>query len=56
MPTGRGGRLACDEIESNQVANPMSDLIYFGMTVLFFVARAGYVLFCEKLEGGEWKS
>jgi hypothetical protein len=38
-------------VESDQTKHekPMTDLIYVGITVLFFVVSGLYVRFCEKL-------
>ena len=32
-----------------QQGKPMTDLLYIGLTVLFFVVSGLYVRFCEKL-------
>jgi hypothetical protein len=37
------------ELDVTQDEKPMTDLIYIGITVLFFVVGGLYVRFCEKL-------
>jgi hypothetical protein len=37
------------ELNVTEFENPMTDLIYVGVTVLFFVVSGLYVRFCEKL-------
>ena len=37
------------ELELTESENRMTDLIYIGVTVMFFVVSGLYVRFCEKL-------
>jgi hypothetical protein len=37
------------ELDATQYEKSMMDLIYIGITVLFFVISGLYVRFCEKL-------
>jgi uncharacterized membrane protein (DUF485 family) len=37
------------ELDVNQYEKSMTDLIYIGVIVLFFVVSGLYVRFCEKL-------
>jgi hypothetical protein len=37
------------ELSLTKCEEPMTDLIYIGITVLFFVVSGLYVRFCEKL-------
>jgi hypothetical protein len=37
------------ELDITECGNRMTDLIYVGVTVLFFVVSGLYVRFCEKL-------
>ena len=37
------------ELDVTRYEKPMTDLIYIGITVLFFVVSGLYVRFCEKL-------
>ena len=37
------------ELDVTKCEKPMTDVIYIGITVLFFVVSGLYVRFCEKL-------